>query len=529
MIPKSLLFSFIFFSLLLPITFGEILEIEPETFNLTMNLSSSEDFSFRIVHSNESINLSTPIDIYYKGIIPVYFDKNNFTLITSQNIFVNTSVNSNLFRADNYKGMIFVHTQNETYELPVYINILPTTLYELENNATNMSLDQGDVGVFYLNVSNKGNTEILLPIQKPETEIIFNVPETVIIPVGMNLSIPVFYKIPANFSSGIHELTFFVGEKSYFLNLTVIDKISPEISFDENLPKELYVFNTINFEDYITCSDNENVSSFVYKIGNETRNITDSFYFDKIDSYEFNFVCIDNYANEVQTTKKIDIIPVEIKNLKTEIKIPKKKKGELINLKLFTTSSKLKTKIKIVDFNSTGDMNLVIKSGDKSMYLEPNLNNSLEFTTDGDVILQLSDFENEGNYKGVITFDYGGYIDVNNFKIKFEGEIGDYSVRDPFNLSVYDSVLNCRGVDLGTGSKVVCDGLEFPSDIDQDTYFIPRTQNQMEIQEKLCQERVDNEIVHTNFYKYILWVLGVIILIIVVVFFLIKAKASYHD
>jgi len=504
---KNNLFLFWLISIILmsPV-FAEPIEFILQPNNLTLNISETKNAALRIIHTNET-NLTIPISLSYISVFPLNFSKDNFNLAIYENVDINISVPSNHLKAGNYSSTILIQTPEKIYRISLPIKLRETSNFLIESEK-NFTWNQGDKGVFYLNISNAGNTDLDLPItisNSSNASKIFETTSSIHLPIGTAVSLPVFYDIPLNFSSGQYDFRIFVSNKNSTIHALIKDTTNPKIELE--VPEKVYVTQKLKFN--ASCEDNEKVSKFYYKVENKTYNSTQPFYFNKTKEYKITFICTDNFNNSVNKTATISAISIPIQNLTKSFNVLKKKKGEIITLKLFSTPIKVRFNATLEEFNYSGKADILLKSGKHSAYL--NENSTIRSSAEGDVILELSNLKNLGNYNGKLKFNFENYANESQVEIFFNGSIGEYTVREPFNLSIRGFNLKCRGVDTGSGSKVICDGFEYPSDIDPDDYVFFFTKSQIDMERKLHSQELENIKHQKNIIIYVLIIISVLL------------------
>lgn len=504
---KLFLFCFISIFLMSPISvFAEPIEFILQPNNLTLNLSETGKVALRIIHTNET-NLTIPIDLSYISVFPLNFSEDNFNLAVYRNVYINISVPSNHLKAGDYNSVIIIQTPQKIYNisLPIKLKETPNFFVESEKNFT---WNQGDKGVFYLNISNIGNTDLNLPIaflNASNESKIFKTTSSIHLPIGTTISLPIFYDIPLNFSSGQYDFQISVSNKNSTIHALIKDTTNPKIKLE--VPEKVYVTQKLKFN--ASCEDNEKVSKFYYKVENKTYNSTQPFYFNETKEYKITFVCEDNFNNSINKSVAISAISIPIQNLTKSFHILKKKKGEIITLKLFSTPIKLRYNATLEEFNYSGSVDILLRSGKHSSYLSKG--STIRSSAEGDVFLELSNFKNLGDYSGKLKFNFENYANESQIEIFFNGSIGEYTVREPFNLSIRGFNLKCRGVDLGSGSKVVCDGFEYPSDIDPNDYVFFFTKSQIDMERKLHAQEIENIKNQKNIIIYVLIIICVLL------------------
>ncbi len=486
--------------------------------SLILESNASGFVMLRITHTNET-NITLPISLSYVSPFELNFSNNNFNLAVYENLNISVNIPYKQIKAGSYNNLILIQTPSEVFAVLLIIEINQTESYDF-TNFTNKTFKQSEKGVFYLNISNEGNVDLELPINASD---IFLVVNSIKIPIGCEISLPVFYDIPENFSSGNHLLKINIGNKTLEINASIIDGTLPIISLD--IPDEIYVKERIEFN--ISCQDNENISSFIYKIGtNLTKNATQPHTFTEVNDYEIIFICSDNYLNNCTEKRTISVVPIPIQDLEKEIVIPKRKKGERILQKLFFTPAKVKANITLESFNYSGEAKIILRSGGNSVYLAEN--SSIDFSIEGDAFLELSDLENDGDYNGVIKFFFGDDADETEIEMNINGSVGEYSVRDPFNMSLRGFNLNCRGIDTGDGSEVICDGFRFPSDISPEEYVFFWSRSQVETEKQLFDSMLEEEKKKTGFAWMIIKIIIGLSIVGVIIIFVIPKVMSAH-
>jgi len=503
---KKFILNIILIFLLSPIAvFAEPIEFILQPNNLTLDLSETGSVALRITHTNET-NLTIPIKLSYISIFPLNFSEDDFNLAIYQNIYINISVPSNHLKAGDYNSVIIIQTPQKIYNISLPIKLKETPKFSIEREK-NFTWEQGEKGVFYLNISNTGNTDLNLSVNIPNYSQIFNTVSSIYLPIGMKISLPIFYDIPLNFSSSNYDFIIKISNQSCVIHSLIRDTFYPKIKL--NIPKEFFVKQEIFFN--ASCEDNEEVSKFFYKIKNKTYNISQSFIPNEIGDYIIEFICIDNFNNTINKTKLITIKPIPIKIYNKNFNILKKKKGDIITLRLFSTPQKVKYNATLEEFYYPGNVTMLLKSGSYSAYLSKN--STIRSTANGDVILELSNFNSYGNYRGKIKFNFDKFANESQIEITFNGSIGEYRIREPFNLSIRGFNLQCRGVDKNGESKVICDGFEFPGDIDPEDYVFFFTKSQIDLEEKFHKQELENIKNQKNTIIYVLIIICIILFI----------------
>ena len=176
--------------------------------------------------------------------------------------------------------------------------------------------------------------------------------------------------------------------------------------------------------------------------------------------------------------------------------------------------------------NSGNDIKIILRSEKGgSIYLTENF--TTNFSTNGGVYLEISGFENEGDYEGLIKFKFI-HADKCDVNINFVGSIKSYSVPANKTIRFMNNKIQCEGFDGGTeySSHFICE-FSFPIDENFDESLIPMSKTEIDTKEKLWQMKLDNQEKENEKIFIVGAVIIIILLLIMIVAFLFTQMKSY--
>lgn len=489
---------------IVPFAAAETISIEPSSINLDINQTNEQQVNITI-ESNYSGVLFLNVFLPF---IEIEVEPRTITFPNGTNVYypiITASVPDD-FPSGNYAGKLEYITTETTGEIDVNIYVLEKHNYSL-GMLKEKSVVTGEIGSLIINITNGGNTDLFFNLTTNSTLIEPFVNNINVYRQGKERTIWE-YRIPDNLSPGEYDETILFGRDEYNIRFIVEDDTLPSLSPDA-IP-ELKVNE--DFGIYVTATDNvelkevyldlicEGVEAFKYVL---VEFAEDRFYTD-VDPLAIPTSCVahiyavDESENQNLTSVYFSVDYTYGVTYSGEIVVPKFKTDFLKKIRIIDANESINVTVKLLELehpnltNSSDYFSIGIDNGHSFGKLDMV---GVEEVIDGKAIYLNFESTVIGPFSGKVLVTLPEYIMNDNIhEIEFVGEVGLYTVSDPFSGEIYDVQIDCTPHDLGTfaQSYSLC-RMKIPIDVDPEDAVLPVSFHQIGLTDENYQHQLKEE------------------------------------